>query len=88
VITKAKKAGWWLAGLDNVAESTDLSVTDLATPLMLVVGSEGTGLTHSLVGQCDYLIRIEQAKTIDSLNAAIAGSLALYHLYLLDEESR
>ena len=78
VISRSKDAGWWVAGLDNGPGATEISQTALASPVILVVGSEGTGMSRTLQQQCDFVVRIDQSDVIDSVNAAIAGSIALY----------
>jgi 23S rRNA (guanosine2251-2'-O)-methyltransferase len=75
-----KKAGFFVAGLD--AEGTtglrDLSIADGA--MVLVVGSEGRGLSRVVAGACDMLVSIPMASGNESLNAGIAASIALYEI--------
>jgi 23S rRNA (guanosine2251-2'-O)-methyltransferase len=47
-------------------------------PLGLVVGSEAEGLRRLVRDRCDWLIRMPMRGRINSLNASIAGSIALY----------
>ena len=51
---------------------------DLRGPLAIVVGSEGQGLGPAVRKRCDLLIRIPLRGAIDSLNAAVAGSILLF----------
>jgi 23S rRNA (guanosine2251-2'-O)-methyltransferase len=46
--------------------------------LALVVGSEGSGLTRLTRERCDFLIRLPMLGRVESLNAAVAGSIILY----------
>ncbi|HEY0934379.1 MAG TPA: 23S rRNA (guanosine(2251)-2'-O)-methyltransferase RlmB [Trebonia sp.] len=75
-----KKAGFFVAGLD--AEGTtslrDLSIAD--GPMVLVVGSEGRGLSRIVAAACDLLVSIPMASGNESLNAGIAASVALYEI--------
>jgi tRNA G18 (ribose-2'-O)-methylase SpoU len=48
--------------------------------LALVVGSEGSGLSSSARARCDAAVRIPMSAGVDSLNAAAATALALWHL--------
>jgi len=73
-----KKADIWIAGLDGSADGMDIYTTDLNTPLGIVVGAEGQGLRRLVRETCDYLIRIPMKGSVGSLNAAVAGSIALY----------
>jgi 23S rRNA (guanosine2251-2'-O)-methyltransferase len=73
-------AGLTVAGLD--AEGTvGIRELEAATePLVLVVGSEGKGLSRLVRDTCDVLVRIPMATTIESLNAGVAASIALYEI--------
>jgi 23S rRNA (guanosine2251-2'-O)-methyltransferase len=52
--------------------------SDLRGPLAIVVGSEGQGLGAAVRRRCDLLVRIPLRGAIDSLNAAVAGSILLF----------
>ena len=52
--------------------------TDLRGPLAIVVGSEGQGLGPNVRRRCDLLMRIPMRGAVDSLNAAVAGSILLF----------
>ena len=52
--------------------------TDLATACAIMIGNEGSGLTRDWIGLADSLITIPCPGPVESLNAAIAGSLLLY----------
>jgi 23S rRNA (guanosine2251-2'-O)-methyltransferase len=52
--------------------------SDLRGPLAIVVGSEGQGLGPAVRRRCDLLMRIPMHGAIDSLNAAVAGSVLLF----------
>jgi 23S rRNA (guanosine2251-2'-O)-methyltransferase len=67
-----------VAGLSGEPPAQVLWQADLRGPLALVVGSEGTGLGRLVREHCDLLLRIPMHGTVASLNAAVAGSIALY----------
>jgi 23S rRNA (guanosine2251-2'-O)-methyltransferase len=70
-------AGLMLAGLDGRGE-LDLDDLELATsPLVLVVGAEGGGLSRLVAQTCDVLVRIPMASGVESLNASVATGVAL-----------
>ncbi len=75
-----KKRGYWIVGLDNAPDAVSLEAIDVPIPFGLVVGAEGSGLSQAATSHCDYVARIDQAGTIESLNAAVAGSIALFWL--------
>jgi len=79
-LERLRASGLWCIGLDGAAESSlfDLDLAD--EPVCVVVGSEGAGL-HRLVREtCDVLVRIPMAGQVASLNASVAGALALFEV--------
>ncbi len=77
-IAELQKAGVWVAGLEDDERAQDLDSADLNMPLALVVGAEGPGLARLVRERCDFLVRLPMVGQIASLNAAVAGSIALY----------
>jgi 23S rRNA (guanosine2251-2'-O)-methyltransferase len=75
-----KRREIWVAGLDAGPDARELFDADLIVPLALVVGSEGEGLRPLVRKSCDMLFRLPMLGNIASLNAAVAGSIALYHV--------
>ncbi|NIJ10141.1 23S rRNA (guanosine2251-2'-O)-methyltransferase [Saccharomonospora amisosensis] len=69
--------GLMLAGLDADG-SVDIDSLDLATdPLVVVVGSEGRGLSRLVRETCDVTVSIPMAAGVESLNASVAGAVLL-----------
>lgn len=78
-IDTLKEAGAWIIGLEGRSEeASPVEKARLDGPLALVVGSEGEGLRLLVRKSCDLLVRLEMVGKIGSLNAAVAGSIALY----------
>jgi 23S rRNA (guanosine2251-2'-O)-methyltransferase len=72
-----QQAGLFVVGL-AADGSTDISEMDIAeSPLVLVVGSEGRGLSRIVAERCDLLVRIPIGAA-ESLNAGVAAGVALY----------
>lgn len=71
----------WLVGLEHAESSQRIDQVDLSGPIGLVVGSEGTGLRPLVRKSCDFLASIPMRGRLESLNAAVAGSLALYRIW-------
>ena len=70
----------FVAGLD-AAGDTGIRDLELATaPLVLVIGSEGRGLSRIVAQACDVLVRIPIAARTESLNAGVAAGIALYEV--------
>jgi len=68
----------WIVGLEGSQEAHPPAQINLDGPLALVVGSEGQGMRPLVRSSCDLLLRLPMRGRIDSLNAAVAGSIALY----------
>jgi len=77
-IQSLKEAGIWIVGMEVSPEAKTLDQVSLDGPLALVVGSEAEGLRHLISQLCDFLLRLPMRGRIESLNAAVAGSIALY----------
>jgi 23S rRNA (guanosine2251-2'-O)-methyltransferase len=75
-----REEGIFVVGLDGAGD-TEIRDLELATaPLVIVVGSEGKGLSRIVAQACDMLVRIPIAASTESLNAGIAASIALYEV--------
>jgi len=81
-IANLKEAGAWVVGLDEGPDSHSPSEVRLEGALAVVVGSEGKGIRPLVKSKCDFLLRLPMRGRIESLNAAVAGSIALYLAYL------
>jgi 23S rRNA (guanosine2251-2'-O)-methyltransferase len=73
-----KAKGVWLGGLESLPAALLYTQADLSGALGLVVGSEGQGLARLVRERCDFLIRVPMRGHVESLNAAVAGAIALY----------
>jgi 23S rRNA (guanosine2251-2'-O)-methyltransferase len=73
-------AGLSLIGLDGRADTSISDVPDLSGPVVLVVGSEGAGLSRLVREACDTLASIPISESIESLNAGVAAGIALYEI--------
>jgi 23S rRNA (guanosine2251-2'-O)-methyltransferase len=73
-------AGLSLVGLDGSAETTISEVAGASGPLVLVVGSEGAGLSRLVLEACDSLAAIPISNSVESLNAGVAAGIALYEI--------
>ena len=78
IIDDLKAANIWVAGLDNVPTAIPLRKANLQGALAVVVGSEGEGLSRLTSERCDFLVRLAMVGQIESLNAAVAGSIVLH----------
>jgi 23S rRNA (guanosine2251-2'-O)-methyltransferase len=87
-IDALKEAGAWIVGLEGDDRPEDRKQAQgpngvrLDGAIGLVVGSEGEGMRPLTVKSCDILMKLPMRGQIESLNAAVAGSVALYLAYL------
>jgi 23S rRNA (guanosine2251-2'-O)-methyltransferase len=72
-----KKQNIWVVGLAGEAK-TQYTQANLTGALALVVGNEGKGISRLVREHCDLLIKLPMRGQVNSLNAAVAGSIALY----------
>lgn len=79
-----KKQNVWVVGLDMAGQQS-FERYDWRTPTVLVVGSEGKGLSRLVGETCDVLVHLPMRGHVDSLNAAVAGSIVLYHAWRIRE---
>jgi len=77
-IAELKEAGAWVYGLEGSDEAQAPGELDLSGPIAVVVGSEGEGMRRLVRESCDFLVALPMRGRIESLNAAVAGSVALY----------
>lgn len=75
---RLKEAGGWMIGLEDSPEAQTPEKINLKGGLGLVVGSEASGLRRLVRDKCDLLMRLPMVGKINSLNAAVAGSIALF----------
>ena len=79
-LSSYQEAGLFVVGLaaDGPSLVSDLDLAD--APLVLVVGSEGRGLSRLIAQRCDVLARIPMPGRAESLNAGVAAGIALYEV--------
>ena len=77
-IEDAKAYGCFIVGLDGDADTTVDAMEIADQPLYVIVGSEGKGLSRLVREKCDLLISIPMSSAVESLNASVAMSIALY----------
>ena len=80
-IQEVQKAGIWVVGVEDDERAQLYDRVDLNLPLALVIGAEGSGLARLTRERCDFLIKLPMRGQIASLNAAVAGSIVLYHAW-------
>ncbi len=77
-VEKLKQAGFWVYGADAGGENC--RKIDFPKKSVIVMGSEGTGISSLLEKQCDTIVSIPTCGKIDSLNVSVAAGVLLYEL--------
>lgn len=78
-VQQLKDAGFWTYGAD--AGGTHADKISFSKKSVIVMGSEGTGISRLLSAQCDSIVSIPTCGKIDSLNVSVAAGVLLYELY-------
>lgn len=76
-IEDLKKQGFWVLGAHMEGQQT-LYQADLTSPLVLVIGNEGKGLSRLTKERCDFLVTIPMYGRLNSLNASVAAAILMY----------
>ncbi len=75
-VEKLKRAGFWICGTD-ARGNCDASSIDGKLDLAIIIGSEGFGMSKTLINQVDYLISIPMVGHVNSLNASVSAGIIL-----------
>ena len=79
-MTAAASAGLFLVGLDGERDTDIAEIGEASGPLVLVIGSEGAGLSRLVRETCDTVAAIPMSGAVESLNAGVAAGIALYEI--------
>ena len=79
-IKDLKKRGYWVCGADN-NQALDYRSVDYNVPLVIVIGSEGFGISRLVRENLDYSVKLPMVGKISSLNASVATGVLLYQIY-------
>ncbi len=79
-IKDLKKKGVWIAGMDRGGDKSVFDA-DLTGPLAIVIGGEEKGMRPLIRKQCDFLVSIPHEGPLNSLNASVAGAVAIYEAF-------
>ena len=88
ICNELKKDGVWIVGLDGGENSKSVQEVPLTGPIAVIVGNEGEGMRSLVRETCDFLLSLPMLGQIESLNAAVAGSIILYQVVLERRQKR
>ena len=77
-IDDVQEKGYFVVGLDGEAQTLVSDMKVATEPIMIIVGSEGKGLSRLTSEKCDLVVKIPMRSTTESLNASVATSIALF----------
>lgn len=80
-LEELKKADCWVVGLEGSQEALPPEKLRLGGATVMVVGSEGEGMRSLVRKSCDVLMSLPIEGKVESLNAAVAGSIGLYLIH-------
>jgi 23S rRNA (guanosine2251-2'-O)-methyltransferase len=76
-LKRCQEEGFLVVGLDADGETPLYELEAAVGPMVVVVGSEGRGLSRLVGATCDLLVSIPMASDVESLNASVAAAVAL-----------
>jgi len=79
-LARLRSLGLWVVGLDGSGDASLFGLGVLSEPVAVVVGGEGRGLAHLTARRCDVVASIPMTPAVESLNAAVAASLAVFEV--------
>jgi len=77
-LTTLKEHGFWIYGADMAGDRLPATVFPIRT--VIVMGSEGDGLSRLVKESCDHIVSIPTSGHIDSLNVSVAAGIVLYEV--------
>ena len=78
-IQELKERGLWVFGTDM--KGTDYRQWNTDTPICIVIGNEGKGISRLVKENVDELVTIPMVGNVQSLNASVAASIMMFEVY-------
>lgn len=78
-IEELKKNGYWVVGTDGNAKNY-YDELDYKMNVVLVIGSEGEGISRLVKENCDFVVKLPMFGIINSLNASVASGIMIYNV--------
>ena len=75
-LIELKENGYWVVGTDAHAEMEPKDI-DKSLDLVVVIGSEGFGMSRLVVKNCDFMIKIPMTGHVNSLNASVSAGIII-----------
>jgi 23S rRNA (guanosine2251-2'-O)-methyltransferase len=78
-LKKLKDLGYWIVGAD-ASGKVGYNQMKYDFPTVLVIGSEGKGISRLVLEECDFVVRIPMVGKINSLNASVSAGILIYQI--------
>ena len=79
-LKELKEKGYWVVGAEYTDKSECYWDLDYNYKTVLVIGSEGKGVSRLVRENCDFLVKIPMVGKINSLNASVSAALIIYEI--------
>lgn len=79
-LKKLKDFGYWVYGAEATKESFRYTEVEYDSKTVLVLGSEGKGLSRLTKETCDFLVEIPMFGSVNSLNVSVSAGILIYHI--------
>lgn len=79
-LQQLKEMGYWVAGAD-MDRAMNYRDANYDMPLVLVIGSEGFGISSLVRKNCDFCVKLPMVGKVSSLNASVACGILLYEIF-------
>lgn len=79
-LQKLKEHKFWVVGAE-AWQAQDYRSVDYNSPIVVVLGNEGDGISRLVLEQCDFRVKLPMCGHVDSLNVSVATAVLLYGVY-------
>ncbi len=78
-LKELKKQGYWVIGLE-LDGSVDYRKQDYSGKIVVIIGSEGKGISRLVKEECDFCVNIPMCGHVNSLNASVSAAILFYEV--------
>lgn len=79
-LKQLKDKGYWIVGAERSPKSSSMWELKYDMPIVLIIGSEGKGISRLVKEECDFLVEIPMKGKINSLNASVSTGIMIYEI--------
>lgn len=80
-LKKLKEKGYWVVGAEYTEKAVEYDTVKYDMPVVLVIGSEGKGISRLVLSECDYVVKIPMSGHVNSLNASVSAAIIMAEIY-------